>query len=169
MGDSTRRNIKVFARREFVESDEDSFINLKHTPVRDLFLYDAESYEQITNYTIEDNIIALVESPFKSVIVDYIYDYNNDANIFKFGQNLITGYVELEGRTRVKDDTTGHVVTGIIKIPRLKLMSNLSIRLGANAVPMVGTFSGTAVPVGSRGSTYITEFYILSDDIDSDL
>ena len=48
-------------------------------------------------------------------------------------------------------------------------MSNLSIRLGANAVPMVGTFSGTAVPVGSRGSTYITEFYILSDDIDSDL
>ena len=157
------------SEREFAESDEDSLINLKHTPIRDLFLYDAESYEQITNYTIEDNIITLVESPFKSVIVDYIYDYNNDANIFKFGQNLITGYVELEGRTRVKDDTTGHVVTGIIKIPRLKLMSNLSIRLGANAVPMVGTFSGTAVPVGSRGSTYITEFYILSDDIDSDL
>ena len=157
------------SEREELTSDENSIITLKYVPYRKLFVYDADSYDKITNYTIEDNIITLDDQPFKSVIVDYIFDYNKDVNAFKFGQSLITGFVELEGRTRVKDDTTGHVVTGIIKIPRLKLMSNLSIRLGANAVPMVGMFTGTAVPVGSRGSTYITEFCILSDDIDSDL
>ena len=154
--------------REEVESDEEGKIELKYTPKRDLFIYDSQTLELITDYTIEENIITLNE-PFYSVIVDYIFDYNSSSSIFRLGQTLITGYVSLEGRTRVKDDTTGHIVTGILKIPRLKLMSNLSIRLGANAVPMVGNFSGIATPVGSRGSTYVSEFYLLSDDIDSDL
>jgi len=160
-------NVKI-TNREELESDEEGKITLSHVPEENLFVYDARTYEKITDYELEDNIITISE-PFKEVIIDYIYTYNNSINTYQLGRNLINGFVSLEGRTRVKDDTTGHVVTGILKIPRLKLMSNLSIRLGKNAVPMVGTFTGTATPVGSRGSTYITEFCILSDDIDSDL
>jgi hypothetical protein len=36
---------------------------------------------------------------------------------------------------RVKDDVTGKVTTGIINIPKLRLMSDLSIRVGSDAIP----------------------------------
>ena len=153
---------------EILESDENSQIELKYTPIGGIHLYDFGTKEKITSYTIEDNVITL-SAPYQKVIIDYIFDYQGEGSLYRLGNKLITGFVSLEGRTRVKDDITGHIVTGIIKIPRLKLMSNLSIRLGANATPMVGRFSGIATPVGSRGSTYVSEFYILSDDIDSDL
>jgi hypothetical protein len=48
-------------------------------------------------------------------------------------------------------------------------MSNLSIMLGPNAVPVVGNFSAMAIPVGPRGNTYVSEFFVLNDDIESDL
>jgi len=60
-------------------------------------------------------------------------------------------------------------VTGIIKIPKLKLMSDLSIKLGIQASPVVGTFKAVGIPVGSGRSSYVSEFCFLEDDIDSDL
>jgi hypothetical protein len=153
--------------REVLESDENGIITCKYTPAHSTYVYKKETGEKL-EFTQDENKLTISE-PYIDVIVDYDFDYENGGQLIKIGQRLLNGFVELEGITRVKDDTTGHVVTGILKIPRLKLMSNLSIRLGKNAVPMVGTFTGTATPVGSRGSTYITEFCILSDDIDSDL
>jgi hypothetical protein len=77
--------------------------------------------------------------------------------------------LELEGKTRVKDDTSGLVTTGIIKIPKLKLMSGLSMRLGAQANPVVGSFRAEGVPVDSRRNSYVMEMYFLDEDIDSDM
>ena len=57
---------------------------------------------------------------------------------------------------------------GIIEIPKLKLMSELSIRLGAQANPVVGSFAAVGVPTGTRGNSYVSEFYFLNNDIDSD-
>ena len=101
-------------------------------------------------------------------MVSYTYNYLEGAKVVKVGNRLFNGFVELEGRTRVKDDTTGQVVTGLIKIPKLKLMTGLSIRLGAQATPVVANFKGVGVPVGSRGNSYLSEFYFLNNDIDSD-
>ena len=84
------------------------------------------------------------------------------------GQELVKGYLSLEARTRVKDDITGHTKTGIIKIPQLKLMSDLSMRLGENATPLMGSFKAIGYPVGSRGDTKVMEILFLEDDIDSD-
>lgn len=154
--------------RETLESNENGIIFLKEIPVADLFIYDQESGAKIENFELNENQITITD-PFKEVVVYYIYHYNNGAKVFQLGRRLINGFIELEGRTRAKDDTTGHVVTGLIKIPHLKLMSDLSIRLGARANPVVANFSATAVPVGSRSNTYVSEFYFLSDDLDSDL
>jgi hypothetical protein len=52
---------------------------------------------------------------------------------------------------RVKDDVTGKVTTGIIKIPKLRLMSDLSMRVGSDAIPQVGRIDAVAVPEGVRG------------------
>ena len=59
--------------------------------------------------------------------------------------------------------------TANIKIPKLKLLSNLSMRLGQDAVPLVGRLDAVAVPTGERGQKKVMELIFLNDDIDSDI
>lgn len=159
----------LITEREELESNEHGVVTLKNIPadLSQLFIYNKETGAKITNFTIDGKNITLT-SNFLDVIVDYTYNYTNGAKVFKLGQKLLTGFVELEGRTRIKEDSNGNVYTGIIKIPRLRLMSDLSIRLGTNANPVVANFAAVGVPVGSRGNTYVSEFYFLNDDIESD-
>jgi hypothetical protein len=101
--------------------------------------------------------------------VDYWFDYSNKASILTIGRSLTNGYLSLTGKTRVKDEITGQVTTGIVNIPKLKLMSDLSIRLGSDAVPQVGRLDAIAVPDGLRGNKKVMELIFLNDDIDSDM
>ena len=106
---------------------------------------------------------------YTDVIMRYRYNYTNGATVAKIGQQFTQGFLELEGKTRVKDDTSGLVTTGIIKIPKLKLMSGLSMRLGTQANPVVGNFNAEGVPTDSRRNSYVMEMYFLNNDIDSDM
>lgn len=154
--------------QEDKETDEEGIITLKHEPVGEIFIYNKNTGDRITNFTAAGAELDL-GVPFLEVLVRYTFSYINTTYDYKIGRRLVNGFVELEGRTRVKDDVSGQVVTGIIKIPKMKLLSELSIKLGEQASPVVGRFDALCVPVGSRGNTYVTEFVILDDDIDSDL
>lgn len=158
----------LISEQEDKETNELGVITLKHAPVGDIFVYNKNTGSKITNYTI-DGATLTFETPFLEVLVRYTFNYTNKVYDYKIGRRLVNGFVELEGRTRIKDDVSGQVVTGIFKIPRLKLLSELSVKLGEQATPVVGRFDALCVPVGSRGNTYVTDFVILSDDIDSDL
>ena len=153
---------------EYKETDEEGKITLKHAPIDNLFVYNKNTGDKITNYTINGATLTF-QSTFLEVIVRYRYNYINKVYDYKIGRRLINGFVELEGRTRIKDDVSGQVVTGIIKVPKLKLLTELSVKLGEQATPVVGRFDALCMPVGSRGNTYVTDFVMLSDDIDSDL
>ena len=48
-------------------------------------------------------------------------------------------------------------------------MSDLSIRLGQDAAPVLGTFKAVGYPVGVKGNKKAMEIILLDDDIDSDL
>jgi hypothetical protein len=48
-------------------------------------------------------------------------------------------------------------------------MSDLSMRLGEQASPVVADFSAIGYPVGKRGNEQVFDIVILTDDIDSDL
>ena len=158
----------LITNEEALESDEHGYFTLKEIPATSLWIYNKATGAKITNYGIEDKVVQ-IETPYLDVVAIYDYNYLNGAKEYKIGQRLFEGFVELEGRTRVKDDISGQIVTGILKIPKLKLMSNLSITLGKQAAPVVGNFSALAIPVGHGYNTYVSEFYILNDDIESDL
>jgi len=168
--ESGGNNFIDITERENLESDEEGKVTLKYTPSHEdlVFVYEAQTCTKITDFSIEENVITISE-PFIDLVIDYSYTYTNGARLFKIGKRLINGFVELEGRTRIKDDTTGQVSTGLVVIPHLRLMSDLSIRLGKQASPIVGNFTGVGVPVGLRENTYVSEIYFLSDDIESDL
>ena len=155
------------SKTENIELDENSQATLSENPTN-LFLYNVNG-EKIDDFTISEKTLTVTADPYSEFTADYQYKYQSDSTIYTLGRNLINGFVELEARTRVKDDETGHVVTGIIKIPKLKLLSNFSIRLGRQTDPMIGRFNAIGVPVGSRDNSYVCEFFVLNDDIDSDI
>lgn len=153
---------------EKVETDENGVAKLKHKASLPIFVYDISTGEKITGCTISGNQINTTVA-YTDILVDYYYNYDNGCETMVFGNSLANGYFSLEGKTRVKDDITGQVKTGIIKIPKLKLLSNLSMRLGNDAIPQVGRLDAVAVPVGTRGQKKVMELIFLNDDIDSDM
>ena len=159
----------LVSKREEKESNEEGLVTLTNTPVGAVFVYDKVSGEKIRELAFLDEKTFKIESPFKDLIVDYSFNYDAGAQQLTLGKRLIEGFLYLEAKTRVKDDISGKTRTGIIKIPKLKLMSDLSMRLGKNANPVVGNFRAKALPSGNRENTTVMEILFLNDDIDSDM
>ena len=155
------------SKREVLETDEVGACTLLHAPSGNVFVYDRATGEKL-DARYEGNRIYTSNS-YRDVIIDYNYLYSDKYNTLTIGQQLTNGFLSLEGKIRVKNDTNGQVTTGIIKIPKLQLMSTLSMRLGQSAAPMVGSLRAVAVPVGVRGQKKVMEIIFLDDDIDSDI
>ena len=152
------------------ESDELGRINVGRKKISNVFIYNSKTYQKIK--PVEINYEAgeiIIENPYQDVEIDFNFAYQNKVTICSIGQKLIQGYLQLEGKSRVKDDITGKTHTAILRIPRLKLVSDLSMRLGREATPMLANFSAIGLPTGERGSKKIMELLILSDDIDADM
>ena len=85
------------------------------------------------------------------------------------GQKYLRGFLQLEGKSRVKDDITGKTHTVLLRIPRLKLVSDLSMRLGREAGPLLANFSAVAYPDSCGRDKKIMEMLFLNDDIDAEM
>ena len=159
--------IQINMRRSY-ESDEKGVI-YTGKPLREpIFVYDKNTGQKITDWTFYAQSIYL-KDPYKEVVVDYWYDYSNGFTKFMVGNPLMTGFLSLTGKMRIKDSETGKTVTGIINIPKLRLMSDLFIRVGSDATPQVGRLDAVAVPEGARGQQKVMEIIYLNDDIDADM
>jgi hypothetical protein len=157
-------------KREMIESNERGEILLSKAPTdkKRIFAYD-ENGNKVAGTIDGRTIIPLIGKPYTNYEVDYYYEYDNGVTAVTIGQRLIEGFIRLEGKTRFKDDKTGKEVTGLIEIPKLKLVSGLSITLGKDASPIVPRFQAIGYPVGAKGSEVIVQFTFLNDDIDSDI
>lgn len=147
-------------------------IELKNSPVQNIFVYRKDSGDLVSsdNYQINGKQFCLTNEGIDSdLIIDYEYQYESTYQTLLIGSNLTNGYLSFTAKTRIKDDVTGQVTTGIINIPKLKLMSDLSMVLGNNATPQVGKFDAVAVPVRYKGNQVVMEFIMLDEDIDSDI
>lgn len=148
------------------ESDENGIIPTKFEPQRNLRILDQNG--QILPYTKVDGIIK-IDKPYTDVYVSYDFLYNNNKiTKFQIGQKFLNGFISLEGRTRIKEED-GRVYTGILKIYKMRITSEIVMSLGFEAIPINGSFSATAYPVGSGQEQKIADLFILGEDIDSDL
>ena len=151
------------------ESDEEGKIQLPKENVTNVFVYNAKTFDRIKpiNIDLEKGVIT-IDQPYCDVEIDYQYEYFNESSIMKVGQKLIGGFLLLEGKTRVKDDITGKTHTAILRIPRLKLVSDLSMRLGREAGPLLANFAAVGYPGVGRDKT-VMELLFLNDDIDAEM
>ena len=152
------------------ESDENGKIQLERENVTNVFVYNAKTFDRINikESDLEKGVIA-IDNAYCDVEVDYQYEYTNDISIMKVGQKLIGGFLLLEGKTRVKDDITGRTRTAILRIPRLKLVSDLSMRLGREAGPLLANFAAIGYPIGNGKDKKVMELLFLNDDIDAEM
>ena len=152
------------------ESDEEGKILVGKAGISDVFVYDAKTYEKITPKSIDfKNGKIAIDFQYKDVEIDFNYRYYEKVTSCILGRKLLQGYLQLEGKSRVKDDITGKTRTVILRIPRLKLVSDLTMRLGREATPVLANFNAIGLPTGERGNKQIMELLFLSDDIDADM
>ena len=65
-------------------------------------------------------------------MVDYTFNYDSEIKTIQVGNRLFNGFLRLDGKMSVKDEKSGEVSTAILEIPKIKLSSSLSLRLGKN-------------------------------------
>lgn len=96
-----------------------------------IFVYDMETGRKIKNFQIYKNRLFLQE-PAKQIFVDYTFTYEDKIKVIEVGNRLFNGFLKLDGKMSVKDERSGEVSTAILELPKIKLSSNFSLRLGSS-------------------------------------
>lgn len=165
-----QKNESILVQKtEIKTSDTSGIVQLSETPEGKIFIYKVSDNSKIA--LSDGSIIGKnvnIGLPSTDILVDYYFSYTNGGSNLIIGERLFNGYLILEGKLRLKDDTDGHDKTGLITIPRVKLMSDLSLRLGTNGSPTLSAFNFIGYPVGERNSQHVCNIVTLNDDIDSD-
>jgi hypothetical protein len=65
-------------------------------------------------------------------MVDYTFTYEDKIKVLEVGNRLLNGFLRLDGKMSVKDEKSGEVTTAILELPKIRLSSSLSMRLGKN-------------------------------------
>ena len=104
----------------------------------------------------------------KEYIVDYYYEYKDDALIYTIYKERFNGLFSLEGKFYSKDENEGYNYTNIIYMPKVRIVSDINLRLGERADPTVSTFNIIGLPDNSNMSkrNMIVEITRLGVDLD---
>ena len=107
----------------------------------------------------------------KKYIVDYYYEYGNEALIYTIQKERFNGLFTLEGKFYSKDENEGKNYTNLIYMPKVRVVSDINLRLGERADPTMSVFNIIALPetVSSNKQSLIMEITRLSDDIDGNI
>ena len=103
-------------------------------------------------------------------VIDYYYKYEDEALIYSVEKERFNGLFTLEGKFYSKDENEGQNYTNVLYMPKVRIVSNINLRLGERADPTVSTFNVIGLPetVGNQ-KNLIMEITRLGQDIDADI
>ena len=110
----------------------------------------------------------------RNYLVDYYYSYGakegEEALIYSVKKERFNGLFTLEAKFYSKDENEGKNYTNILYMPKVRIVSNINLRLGERADPTVSNFNIIGIPetVGEQKSL-IMEITRLGQDIDGDI
>lgn len=164
--------IKV-PKRETLEVQEGKVTTMQEPLEEKIFIYILENgiiTKRIKDFNIFENIIEIGEEyNGESIIVDYYFNYKNSYNQYIFGSKRIDGLLSLEGKAYFKDDINGLDRTFLFEMPKIKITSNLEMKIGEQASPMMSVFDIVGLPIKENGQWVISKMNLLDDDIDADI
>ena len=102
--------------------------------------------------------------------IDYYYKYEDEALIYSVEKERFNGLFTLEAKFYSKDENEGENYTNVLYMPKVRIVSNINLRLGERADPTVSTFNIIGLPetVGNQ-KNLIMEITRLNRDIDADI
>ena len=114
-------------------------------------------------------VLSEYADPEKEYIVDYYYQYENEAMIYTIQKERFNGLFTLEGKFYSKDENEGFNYTNLLYMPKVRIVSDINLRLGERADPAVGVFNIIALPeITTDRKNMILEMVRLNEDIDEE-
>ena len=103
-------------------------------------------------------------------VIDYYYKYEDEALIYSVQKERFNGLFTLEAKFYSKDENEGNNYTNVLFMPKVRIVSDINLRLGERADPTVSTFNIIGLPetVGDQ-KNLIMEITRLGEDIDADI
>lgn len=169
------------------ELENDDCIQLTHMPIfppqRKVFIYEYEYniaqkkvYGEIVNITHNAHgeelpIIRIKNADrTKRYIVDYYYQYNDESIEYLVQKNRFNGLFTLEGKFYSKDENEGRRYTNLVYMPKVRVVSDINLRLGERADPTTSVFTIIGLPeITEDSDNLIVKVQRLNEDIDSDI
>ncbi len=104
-------------------------------------------------------------------IIEYYYQYPTEALIYRIQKQRFNGLFTLEGKFYSKDENEGINYTNLIYMPKVRVVSDINLRLGEKADPTMSVFNIIGMPenMGSNKEGLILQMTRLDSDIDSDV
>ena len=191
---TTEQRMLVPKREGPFELDDEHCIYLKHWPVavpeRKTFIFeyergvpqkkvygkrirgkhkDAFYPEQETPciQIYEDKECTKLASINNQYIIDYYYEYGDEALLYTIQQERFNGLFTLEGKFYSKDENEGKNYTNLLYMPKVRIVSDINLRLGERADPTMSVFNVIGLPVTTTDKrNMILEITRLNEDID---
>lgn len=144
---------KIYGKR--ITGKKDPFDDKKDRPCLELY---------------EDKELTVLADTNKKYVVDYYYDYGKEALSYTLKKERFNGLFTLEGKFYSKDENEGMNYTNILYMPKVRIVSDINLRLGERADPTVSAFDIIGLPetVGDE-QNLIVEIQHLGEDLDADI
>lgn len=144
--------------------DLNGYVSLKEEPVESPFFFVEGRYREIVEPKKANSQVYFLGEEYAGKDIQAVYRCNLKGKIeeYSFGTPYLKGFLSLEGKTKV-ESRDGKTRVGVLTFPKIQLVSNLSMRLGEKANPLVMSFGATAYADGPRGKETIMGFTILEE------
>ena len=167
--------------------DEENTFTLEHMPIlpprKKVFIYEYErdvAQRKVYGEILETKIDLLGEQrpkirvnnadATKRYVVDYYYEYKDEALIYLIQKERFNGLFTLEGKFYSKDENNGLNYTNLIYMPKVRVVSDINLRLGERADPTTSVFNIVGMPEKTDDSNnLILKITRLNGDIDADI
>lgn len=94
----------------------------------------------------EDKNLTIPVKNGRKYVIDYYYEYRDEALIYSVQKERFNGLFTLEGKFYSKDENEGKNYTNLLYMPKVRIVSNINLRLGERADPTVSTFNIIGLP-----------------------
>lgn len=112
--------------------------------------------------------IPCIKDDNKQYVIEYYYEYPTSALIYSIQKERFNGFFSLEGKFYSKDENEGINYTNLLYMPKVRIVSDINLRLGERADPSMSVFNIIGMPdstsYNSKG--LILEITRLDNDID---
>lgn len=159
---------------EVIELDSRGCGTLKFEPLMEdrehknfFFTYALNNIQQRSFPKIEGRKLDFgADFAYASVMCDYYFYYKKDIITYSMNRERFSNLYILEATFQMKDENEGLIRTGFLRMPKVRILSNINLRMGERADPMVSTFRIIAQPESKEGrEDVVCEIQYLDEDI----